>query len=70
MNDILALNSQPNVVLVALLNCINKKVYKSGKENPICVKIFQILQKRGVNLDSVHLKNGTFYSFDRSQNRN
>jgi len=66
MNDLVTLSSQPNIVLVALLNCIQKKVYKSGKENPTCVKIFQILHKRGVNLDSVHIKNGTLYSFSRT----
>ena len=65
MNDLVALSSQPNIVLVALLNCIHKKVYTGGKENPTCVKILLILQKRGVNLDSVHLNNGTFYSFSR-----
>ena len=66
MNELVILSSQPNVVLVALLNCIHKKVYKDGKENPTCVKILLILQKRGVNLDSVHLNNGTIYSFSRT----
>ena len=66
MNNLLTLNTQPSKVLVALLNCIDAKVYKGGQANPICVNIFHILQRRGVNLESVKLKNGTFYSFSRT----
>lgn len=68
MNDLLILSRQPNTVLVALLNLIHRKVYKSGEENPACVNIWSILQKRGVNLDSVNLNNGTVYSFSRTSN--
>ena len=56
MNPKLSLVSQPVPVLVALFNSIVYKRLSDGSVTPLCVKICEILNERGFDIQKLNFK--------------